>query len=463
MSAPRVALWLALSVGAAWANPDDEMPPMPDDLAPAIAPEGWPRSTTLMGRWQSRGMADLQRDRDGEDVVELRNRLELEISTEASRALSARVGGRLTHETRAPEYDGGGEVRALAEAELREAYLTWRAGAARLIVGHQTIRWGTAEANSPNDVLAPLDLRQGVQPGLQTPALPQIAARLLYTLDEAGRVTVEVVLIPFFTAHRVALFGRDTAPLPAGSSFAPLLAALRGAIPRASEEDVQPLIVAFAPPDEHPSNASGGGRVSLQGQGWDLHLNGVYGWDRTPSISLAPNPLIPLQSQYDRLLTLGVDGVVAVGPLTLKADAAWSPARTLYTEALQPERAPVVSWATGVDWLPDADLALTVEIFGLMPLDDAPEGEGWLLIGDHLVNGVMFARYRPQGSAVGASVVAQRGLTRGDMFIAPEVLYAPLEGHEIALGLAIFTGPDDSLGGILEANDQITLRYDLSF
>lgn len=450
------------ALASAQDDPDLQgMPALPDLDAPADLPPPPPRSSaSLRGQWSTRALSDLKEDREGEDVFELRDRLSMELSAELSPSLSAVAGARFTHEVRSPQRDLG-QARALGEAELREAHLTWREDRWQITVGHQTIRWGSAEANSPNDVIAPLDLRQGVQPGLQTPALPQIAARGLYTLGAEGQITLEAVLLPVFTPHKAALYGRDTAPLPAGTPFTGLLAGLRASTPRSSEEDLQPLLVAFNPPDEHIGNASGGGRATIRGQGWDLHLNGAYLWDRTPAITLAPSPVVPIDSRYHRQVTVGADGVIAVGEITFKGDVAWSPNRTLYTTALEPARSPAVSWATGLDWIPDPDHTLTLECFGFAPLDEAPSGERWQLIGRHLVNAVLFTRH--QWGDLAFSLVLQRGLTLDDTFAAPEVQYTPAEGHQLALGVALFDGPPGSLGGTLTANDQGTLRYVYDF
>ncbi|MFN3198370.1 MAG: hypothetical protein ACE366_08145 [Bradymonadia bacterium] len=468
----RLSLVCLLIASTAWGqDPDLEgMPGLPDLDAPGLdVPAALPElapptqsNTSFRGQWQSRVLGDLQEDREGEDVIEVRNQLELELTSEINPKLTAVVGGRITHESRAPHWDFA-EARALGEAELREGYLAWQSGPLRLTGGHQTIRWGSTEANSPNDVLAPIDLRQGLQPGLQTPALPQVAAQAIYTFDDAGRISAEMVVLPFFTPHRVDLFGRDTAPVPSGSPFVLLASGLRASTPRSVQEDVQPLLVAFNPPDEHLGNASGGARLSLRGSGWDLNFNSAYLWDRTPAIRISPGGLIPIESTTHRQLTLGADGVLALGDFTLKADAAWSQNRVLYTEGLTPARSPVVSWAGGVDWLPHEDFSITVECFGFMPLEDAPEGEVWLLIGDHLINAVMFARYQPESSDWGFTVAGQRGLTRGDFFVSPQVEYSPASGHQLALGVAIIHGPDDSLGGVIKHNDQGTLRYTIAF
>ncbi len=460
----------------------EAMPP-----APGMA-SGFSPTLRFGGRLRLEAAFDLAHDRDGEDVFETRERLDLEMAGQITPALSALVAGRMSHVARTPAYDFDG-ARYEYEPELREAYATGRFGATVVSVGNQVVRWGSTDANSPNDVVNPVDYREGIDVDLETPLVPVLAARATHTLTlEAGSLTFEGVYVPFFAPHRAWLFGSDWAPVAAQPQFEPMLAFLAGAVPPASQEDVQALLLSPDPPDESPRQGSAGGRVAWSGGGLDLRLNTFYGWDRIPSLEVDPefvellvavrdNDLatlarlfpklqstvqgggLPYTSRYDRLATFGADGVYVAGDFAFKADVAWTPARTLYTADLEPERAASLSWAGGVDYMPSTTFQITLEAFGLKPLED----RDWYLVGRHLANLVGQVRWAPLEDELTLQVAAQYGLTREDVLVAPQIAWRPRDNHEAQVGAVFLQGPDDSPGGLFDANDHAYARYALSF
>lgn len=475
--------------------------PTPESAAPLPATPltsepTWPSEVRAGGRAEGRVRVDTQHDREGEDTLETRGRFEMEMAARLSPRTRMVVGGRLDHETRTPELDYDG-ARYRFDAELREAWLAHQAGSLTLTVGHQTIRWGSVDSNSPNDIIAPVDFREGVLPDLQTPTLPQAAVRALYAFDALGQISAEVVYVPVFVPHRVRVYGSDYAPTGVDGQFAGLSGGLRLLVPRSIEEDIQPLLIAFEPPDESPDNGSAGGRLLFRGSGWDLRLNAFYGWDRVPSLRINPsfanlaqafadpdfnpatdglalisdlqNVLQALQSgervfttRYKRQLTLGLDGVVVAGDFAFKADATFSPRRTVYTEQFRPVDSAVVSWAGGVDWLPDPDVLVTVEIFGFSTLDAPPDGGDYLLIGRHFPNLVTFARWAITDDFE-ISHSLRVGLEQGDLLASPRLSWLPADGHTLVLGATFFEGPEDSVGGLYDANDLVFGQYVRAF
>jgi hypothetical protein len=467
------------------------MPPPPGDAgldAPPGLTSGFSPTVRFGGRLRLEAAFDLAHDGGGEDVFESRERLDLEMAGQVTPALSALVAGRMTHVARTPAYDFGG-ARYAYEPELREAYATGRFGATVVTIGNQVVRWGSADANSPNDVVNPVDYREGLDVDLETPLVPVLAARATHTLSlDAGTLTFEGVYVPFFAPHRASLFGSDWAPVAGQPQFAPLLGFVAGSVPPSSQEDAQALLLSPDPPDESPKNGSAGGRLAWSGGGLDLRLNAFYGWDRIPELRVDPelvellvavrdNDLatlarlfpklratvdgggLPFTSRYHRQATFGADGVFVAGDFAFKGDVAWTPARTLYTADLEPDRAAALSWAGGVDYMPSTTFQITLEAFGLKPL----EGEGWYLVGDHLANLVGQLRWAPIEDELTLQVAAQYGLTREDVLVAPAVAWRPRDNHEAQVGAVFLEGPDDSAGGLFDANDHAYVRYALSF
>jgi hypothetical protein len=486
------------------ADPDLEgMPPPPDtDLQGMPAPPGdEPTSSggfapTLRfgGKLRLETAFDTAHDQDGEDIFQTDERLDLELAGQLTPTLSALVSGRMAHQARTPHWGFDG-ARYAYEPELREAWASAHLGATVLTVGNQIIRWGATDANSPNDVINPADYRDGIGVQFETPLIPVLAARATHSiLVGSGTVSIEGVYVPFFEPHRTWLFGSDWAPVGAQPQFAPLIDLVQRFVPRASQEDVQALLLSPDPPDESPRNGSGGARIGWSGGGLDLHLNAFYGWDRIPSLTIDPdfvqflvafqdNDLaklaglfptmqakiasgdLPFTSHYSRQLVLGGDAVYVLGDFAFKADVAYSPERTLYTDAFEPRRVAAVSWAGGVDYMPGSSFQITCEVFGLRTLDDPPAGRDWFLIGRNYANLAGFVRWSPLEDAaeLALQVNGQYGLTREDHLIGPVISWRFRDNHEAQVGALFLGGPRNSAGGQFDHDDYAYARYTLSF
>lgn len=454
---------------------------------PAAAQETFPADVRFGGTFTARTDADLQHDRAGEDIAETRVRLDLEMAARLSPTTSTLISGRLTHQSATPAWDFDG-ARYGHEVELREARLSWQGPDVSLDVGNLFLRWGTIDSNSPTDVLNPQDLRDPAPVSFEAPLVPIPAARLQAA---PGDFTFELDVVPFFEPHRAAMFGTDWAPT-SPTAGDPTTGALVGqvglAFSRAAQEDIQPALLAPQPPDESPRNVSVGTRVGWHGPGVDVHLAATHGWDRIPALTFDPDVLALLDaarrndlgalavgygkvqprlaageplftSEYSRLNLIGGDLAWAVGDFVVKAEAAFSFARTLYREDFTPRRTGSLTWAGGVDYMPDEDLAVTVEVWGLRPLDRGP----WLYIGQHLFEAVGHAQVTVLKEVLFADLTAEAGLFRHDLTLSPALRWVPADGHALTAGVYVLSGDAGTLGGLYDANDAAFLRYTAGF
>ncbi len=490
--------WLAPVALLAGAAPDPELegmpgpPPEPSGFAApaepvseaAPAPPPFSPEVRFGGSFATRVDADLADEGQHEDVLEGRLRLDLELAARLSPRTTALVSGRLAHESRTPDmaFDG---ARYGHDVELREARFSWQGEGVGVDVGNLFLRWGVADAASPNDVLNPQDFRDSAPVAFETPLVPVPAVRLTAS---PGDFAFELDVLPFFEPHRAALFGTDWAPVGANPQVAALSGLVDQALSRAAIEDAQPLLLSSNPPDESPRNATVGTRVGWHGPGVDVHLNAMHGWDRVPATTLDPDFLalveavrdddLPAQlavfgrlrprlaagealfeSTYRRQNLVGADAAWAVGDFLLKAEAAHSFARTLYLADFTPVRTASLSWAAGFDWLPDPDLDVTLECFGLRP----SEAGDYLFLGRQLVNLTAHVRWAPLTDTLTLELLGQYGLTRGDHTLAPSLRWQPADGHALSAGVYVLAGPDDSVGGVFDPNDAGWARYTLSF
>ncbi|MCK6572785.1 hypothetical protein L6V77_17030 [Myxococcota bacterium] len=468
------------------------MPDVPAETAPAPAPADeaasppppptGPSETRFGATVSTRLDADLADDGGGEDTVESHLRFDLELATRLSPRTTALVAGRISHEARTPDaaFDDG---RAAALAELREARLSWQGDGVGLDVGQLFLRWGVADAVSPNDVLNPQDFLDPAPVSFETPMLPVPAVRLTAS---PGDFAFELAVVPFFVPHRAALFGSDWAPVGGDAPTAGLLGTLELLIGPEADDDAWALFTAPRPPDESPRNASVGTRVGWHGPGVDLHLNAAHTWDRLPAVRFDPAlgdflaaarandtgtllRLYPdvqtrlaggaplLDSRYHRLDLIGLDLAWAVGDVLVKAEAAHSFHRTLYRRDFSPLRVPSLSYTVGADWMPDPDVTATLEVFGLRPWE-AAEG-GYLYVGRHLVQATGHLRWVVIDARLTADVIGQYGLTQEDYTVAPSLALTVTEGHTVAAGVYVMGGPRDTLGGVFDRNDAGWLRW----
>lgn len=488
------ALWAALRPAAALAQaevPDPDLAGMPS-AAPAAEMGAPPPEPVRFGAaLTTRVDADLADDRPGEDAYELRLRLDLSLAARLSPKTQAALAGRLSYDARGAAGDWPGRPdrrapRAAHAAELGEARLSYADGDMSVDVGNLYLRWGALDASAPTDVLNPQDLRDPAPVAFEAPVLPVPAARLGVARGAAG---FELCVLPFFEPHRVALSGTDWAPTPPGQdnpTFSALTGNLGLVFSTAAEDDVQPLLVAPQPPDESAANVSFGARASYAGAGFDAHLVAAHTWDRIPEIAFDPalaallaaaqtgepaailaaypaaRPALeaggPLfTSRYHRLDVVGGDVSATAGPVVLKAEAAYSLARTLYREDLSARRPGSLTWGVAADYAPDEDLALTFELFGLRPDERGP----WLYLGRQLVQAVGHAEIALVSERLALELTAQAGLLRFEHTLAPALRYQPADGHTLTAGVYLLGGESGTLGHLYAANDAAFLRYTL--
>ncbi|MBI4509985.1 MAG: hypothetical protein HY698_10155 [Deltaproteobacteria bacterium] len=450
----------AESPAPAWTAPDPDLADMPPPPAP-VAPSSGPGENLATasaglrasGRWRSDLQVDVQHDREDEDVYELHSRLDLELASPLSAALSLVAGGRLRYDVR------GTQERYSAEVEARDLYLHYRRGRVSARVGQQVIRWGSTDSYSPNDVVNPVDYREGLPPSFETPLLPVPA---LQVQASAGPLGLEGVYVPFFVPHRFALMGTDWGFVGSQASMQPIFAAMRNLVSEAAVEDLQQVLTATDPPEESPLNGSAGGRVIYHRPSLDLHASALLGWDRVPDLrfDLATGRF---SSRYFRQLVLGMDGSLSIGKFVVKADAAVSSKQTLYTESLVAVRVPAASWATGFDYAASSRSLITIELGGFHALKPPPPGDTYYLLDETTFQVAAYYRHAWRDDRIFVEISGRYGLTRRDLFLSSSVSYRLAPNHRVAVGTWWLEGPSNSLGGIFDANDLAYGNYTLSF
>ena len=516
--------------------PEEEQPDGPTlvPVEPALEPVieagdgsgvGGFERVQFLGTWATALAVDLSFDGGGEDVVEAVSGLGLRLEYEASQRMRVVLEGVFFHWMGGRENPGEVDLlvnatgwRALYEARLGEAYVAWRGDRLSLRLGNLLTPWGSTDIVRPGDVINPRDLRFGLTDG---GLLPQWTAEVAWQgIDWSATALV----VPFFEPDRVALFGRDTALLasPAGQQALGLrLVELAGRLvsPSAFEEVQGLLYGGTAVPDEDPSNASAGLRLSATKWNTDFGLGYFFGWDRTPwvevdedlrqllnlvardccvlqdgdvfgffgrnpqGVGLAASVLRSQQEgrQLSRVEWLRRHTVVAdlaryFGPIGARVDVAFSPAQTFQTVSLEPTRRPTLSGALGLSWeRADSEerLALTLEAFGVYPfeadsglaralVEEARRVPGELLLVEDGLYGVAAALVWTLpwiGSDLQLGGLST--LRAPDLVLSASLEHRLTPWLALRAGVTIFEGPTPadglSLGGLYDRNDAASL------
>lgn len=485
-------------------------------VTPTPATPSTPRSvgrpsTIFSGAFRSSAAADTVRDDAFEDTLELLQEFEMRVRYRASDRWRFVLEGRLSWLMTGASAEGTTTFVPEAESmqgrvtpQLRDFYVAGRAGNWLIRIGNQSIVWGSTDFSKPADIINPLDLRNGFSLERDDMRVPIPALDFTRVWDD---VSWEFVVLPFFSPHRVSVFGSDISPIR------PSTIAL-GVVPGAEdlvlidpslEELAQPLLLQTELPEETPRNASVGTRLTLIRGGWDVSAGYLYGWDRTPFAAFSPAAVTllttalgagsdltanapevqavlealtdgdPLYSAtYERLHTAEIDGVTYVGPVGVRFEAAASPSRTLTLSTLESVRRPTLTSALGLSYeSSDGELVLAAEVFHhkvFLRSDDAP---GLLGLDDVVGIGsgaqLGLARFDGTEGRFAERLGFQLGgiyLPDGRDLVANAAITCELRDTlELSIGASVLHsfGSDESIGDLIDGGDSVSIRIERVF
>ena len=395
-------------------------------------------------------------------------------------------------------------VQGRVSPQLRDFYAAGRAGNWLIRIGNQSIVWGSTDFSKPADIINPLDLRDSFSMERDDMRVPIPALDFTRVWDD---VSWEFVVIPFFSPHRVSVFGTDVSPIRP-SSIA--LGVVPGAedlvlIDPSLEDLAQPLLLQTELPEETPRNASVGSRLTLIRGGWDVSAGYLYGWDRTPFAAFSPaavtllntalgsgNDLTadapevqavlealaegdPLYSAtYRRLHTAQIDGVTYAGPVGIRFEAAVSPSRTLSLTTLESVRRPTLTSALGLSYeSSDGELVLAGEVFHHKVFLRADDALGLLGLDDLIGAGAGFqlglARFEGTDGRFAERLGIQLGgiyLPDGRDLVANAALTCDLRDTlELSVATTLFHSfaGRETIGDLIDGGDNISLRIERVF
>lgn len=485
---------------AAWAQ---EIAGVEPDESPPSGP------TLFSGAWTALLGIDTAAEDPQEDVLSLRNRLDLELRHPLASQRSVALSARLWHRAQVGHRPGQwtpaftGDLPDLgmrydAVAELRDASMSWTRPWGRLTIGRATLNWGTLELQSPLRVLAPSDFSQGLVGALSNPdESPLLPTWLVRWEAQLGPGQLDAVYLPFFEQHRLSPFATDAAFVRPGlgpelpASIAPMLRRLDLRLDRSLGDT---LVLALKPPSATPLDGSLGLRYAARLGGWDVALQAVAGWDRMPELRFDQDLLLLLgatasagfdlpklaegfsdpavaaaaqrsqgkaltdlvQASWRRRLLVGLEAQgEPVDGWLVRAELGWSPGKVLIDQQFRPIRSAQLLAGAGLehglgDWL--NALAEVTWQFSY----DAPGDLPLLMTARHQIQvaGGLQARLG-DGQPWTVQLGGLYGVSLGDWAAAPRVAYTWEEGWTVALGAVVADGPPLAPGGLFRTDDQV--------
>lgn len=425
-----------------------------------------------------------QSEQTGESPFETWTRAYLFMEPKLGSATKFRVSAALNFFTQQRD----GTTQGLYTVGLDEAYLFHAFSSLQLKIGQQVISWGVMDSQSPQDQLSPRDVRFTIlkpqDEGLER--VPVLAARAFFPVT--SQHTLEAVFVPIAPMMRGATVGTDFALLRPGllSGLASDYAGLAAGAPA----ELQPLFLGLSnllaglgqlsPRDQlqdtaaNPlapgpayalSNVEGGARMTGTTGIFDYGLSVLTAHERLPRLHLSeaaralllggtlPETAEPqagalelasmLRAEYPRFTLYGLDVAARLGPVILKAEAAYRNRSTFYRLDLQPVSAEQLDAGLHLEYLRGTTFTFVLEALGTHILRDTRdlafvEQDSVRLLG-RLSYSVLRERlrFRLEGGYE---------LAYEDFFIAPDVTYELSDQLTVSVGAQYFGGPAVTLG-----------------
>lgn len=467
--------------------------------------------TLYTASWTATLGIDTAADEPDEDILALRNRLDISLSHPVSANQTVQLAARLQHRAQVG-HDGALYKPAFRASlpdlgmrydtlpELRQANLQWQKPWGRLTVGRDIVSWGALELQSPLRIVCPTDFSMGLA-GIvaadESPLLPTWLVRLQRPL---GAGQIDLLFLPFFDQHRFSPFATDAAFVRPG--FGPdLPAALAGMLRRMDlrldRSLSESLMNALKPPSATPLDGSVGGRWSVRTHGADLALVALLNWDRMPELHLDPDLVLLLSKSagagFDpaKLAALFADPAVAQaaqraqgkqftdiatakwhrravvgGELQvelaegwlLRGEVAYSHRRVFMDRQFTPVLSGLVQAGAGLEVTRGDWPTLLVEATWQWAHDIASDRQ--LLLAAPMqvqVGGGMVMRMG-DGEAWLLQLGGFYGVTLRDWVLVPKVRYDLAERWQVALGAVLADGPVNSLGGFFGHDSQVLVE-----
>ena len=441
---------------------------------------GWARASAIVGLYRTGPQSPPDRFDVPHDQIVASQQMFLRLRYAYARSFEAVASGLLAFDVfgqdapRADTYNivNGAGSRTAFDASLREAYVGafWRRFDFRL--GQQRIVWGHGDAFTPNDILDGRDLREQLIPESDAFHLPGFAARAGVDL---GFGSLEAVVHPFFQPDRFDVYGSNWALIQpdAPLRYITLLRYVGNAVsPEAPPADL--------------SATSAAARFGVDLHRFDFNAYYQYGFDRTPNLQIDPKyaatlaaidyaqpidpvalagPFLvgprPITMTYVRRHHVGADVATSVGPILVRAEAAYDTSRVLIArDDLHGVVVPVVQATASIEYQPgELGRIVLVEAWYQHAFDLDPAQALWFVQRDSVAAAAV-VKWHFFDDRLLLEARGVVGVQPFSWMVRGEVGYKH-KALQIRAGAAVLDGDPYSFGGYYRANTSVylLLRY----
>lgn len=292
----------------------------------------------------------------------------------------------------------GSDVRL----EIDRATLSWRRGNTEVILGKQTVPWGSLDGLQVTDRFDPVRRRDFVLTDVRPDRISRWGARLRFHI---GGVGVDVAAAPDSSVSQQA---------EPGATFEATAPRFRGGIPTAAGG----LPIRKNQRELSLAEATYGLRLSQKIDAWDVTALAMSGPETDPTLSLAHHPSGPMvELLHPRRLVFGVTAERSLGSTVIKLEVAHIPDQPVNILGSAPlaraDRARTLIGA-GLDW-------------------DAPDG--WFanaqIAFDHIEQATGSPAARPEQDLI-ATLRLQRGFSNDTLLLKTELIGSLSDGDGVA-------------------------------
>lgn len=371
-------------------------------------------------------------------------------------------------------------LKGFFEPMLGDAYVDLYTSKVDVRIGNQRIPLGANAALAPADALNPRDLRETAGDP-EDALLPVFAVR---AQGDVGQLSWLAAYVPFFTPHRLFVFGQDEGVLQ--PSFGRSLDNTR--IDPSIEDYLQDRVLET----ERPPPFLGDLALRLQRKG-RVNVGASWVWmnEKTARVTMDPELAQAFNSQaaalsvlnraqagetlyrgfYGRQHLFSAEGSALIGPGQLDVDVTYSPRQTFYDADFNPVNKQSITWVASFSQAEDSWLLYSLSYLG-MAIPDIGANEQLIFLEPATAAGVAHTGFfhvflgfvgvslfdkKLEISVRGAFEPVQRSFS-----VAPRVTWQGVEGLKIFASAEFYEGNPWSPFGYFSRNDRVLVgaRYD---
>ena len=410
------------------------------------------------GLIQTRSSADSDHDRANENKTSVKNRS----------ILKADYKNRLTLSVLSDYlYFGSPNQTDDYTIDLYEAYARYRSSFLDISIGKQIKRWGKTDQISPVDTLNPENLTEFIIPSYDERKIPVWMADLVFKKND---FFIEGVFIPFFEPSKFDYFGTDWAIFShlkediIDSSLPSFLKSYFNAI---DGNETQP----DNGPDSFEYAMRMGGTIQQLDFAFTYHcaIEDLPYFDNFPVKNISvensssiqnlisnPGGIIltdeKIQTSYLKTHNIGFEFETIVSDLGFRGEAAWKDKESFLTQSFTSVRNQTLFWILGADYTSSDNWYINLQ-FGHQHIADYDDSilffdkDNYYVIGE--INKDLISDW------LNASVQYTLILNDNSYYVSPRLAYTYIKNLELTLGVNFFEGPQNSIFGRYDENDQV--------